>query len=237
MWYLGGKMRQSKQIVAAVEQLHPKFKIYVEPFCGALWSACAVMTAFPDRRYILNDKNSHLITFWKHSQSGWNPPEHPTEKDYEYYNRTRPANDPMTGYLGFAWSFGGKFFGGPARTDGKFKGSYSSTKKKIDVLRRSTVMFLDGDYKQVVVPKNSMVYLDPPYAGRTAQSKSNGNMDRNEYFGYARDLARHNTVIATEFVNEPGWSVIFNYGDTVVRHLNAKPKDGTVELLLKVTGV
>jgi len=50
MWYLGGKMRQSKQIVAAIDN----FSLYVEPFCGALWSATAVMKTFPGRRYLLN---------------------------------------------------------------------------------------------------------------------------------------------------------------------------------------
>lgn len=228
-------MRQSRQIVAVIATLHPDFKTYVEPFCGALWSACAVMRAFPDRRYVLNDVNPYLICFWKHAQSGWNPPEHLTERDYHHYNKTRPLNDPMTGYLGFAWSFGGKFFGGPARTAGRFKGSYGSTIDKVAVLRRSTVMFTCSSFEDVRPPPRSLVYLDPPYEARTAQSKGNGHLDRDAYFEYAGRLSKSCTVIATEFVNQRGWPVLHNYGDTVVRHLNAKPRDGTVELLLRVT--
>lgn len=234
MWYLGGKMRQAPRIVAVIRDLHPNFKIYVEPFCGALWSATAVMRAFPGRSYILNDVNPHLVTFWKHAQSGFNPPECVTENDYKYYNKTRPLNDPMTGYIGFAWSFSGKFFGGAARTDGKIKGSYKSTVDKIKILRESTVMFTCGPFEFVKPPHRSMVYLDPPYNGRTAQSK-NGTLDRPGYFKYAEGLAKNNKVIATEFINERNWPVLFNYGDTVVRHLNARPRDGTVELLLQVT--
>jgi DNA adenine methylase len=233
MRYLGGKMRQSKQIVAAIGALHPDFETYIEPFCGALWSAQAAIKAFPNRRYVLNDINPHLVDFWREAANGWSPPAEVSEATYAHYNKTRPSGDPMTGYVGFAWSFGGKFFGGAARTGGQIKGSYKSTMAKIDVLRSADVSFLCGPFGALDVPNGSMVYLDPPYEARTRQSHF-GVFNKAEYLRWAEGLAARSTVIATEFVAQPGWDVMHNYGDTVVRHLNAKPKDGTHELLMKV---
>lgn len=236
MWYLGGKMRQSKEIVKAVRYLGGKTpNVYVEPFCGALWSATAVMKEFPDWKYAMNDVNPFLIRFWQDAKDGWDPPELVSEATYVDYNTRRPANDPMTGYVGFAWSFGGKFFGGAARTNGKIKGSYGSTKTKIDMLRQCDVEFSSVDYLQVPVPMNSIVYMDPPYVGRTKQRAEN-QFDHTKYVAHCEYLVkrRNSAVIATEFQNPAGWELLHDWGDTVVRHLNAKPKDGTRELLMRV---
>jgi hypothetical protein len=233
MRYLGGKMRQSKQIVAHIKEIHPQFKTYIEPFCGALWSGVAVIKAFPNRKYVFNDINPHLIRFWSEAAKGWNPPEHVSEATYALYNETRPLDDPMTGYIGFAWSFGGKFFRGAARTDGMIKGSYKSTREKIDVLRSADVVFRLGTYNKIPIPINAMVYLDPPYEGRTKQSKFH-DFDKAAYIFWAGNLAKKSKVIATEFIEQPGWKILHNYGDTVVRHHSAKPADGTTELLMRV---
>lgn len=240
MYYIGGKKRQSGQIVDAVSLLHADFRTYVEPFCGALWSACAVMTKFPGRVYLLNDINPHLVCFWEKAYEGWNPPAEIDEETYRWYNKHRPLNDPMTGYVGFAWSFGGKFFGGLARHiagSGPLIGSYKSTKAKIDTIRMEKVVFSCLDYRRVKVPRNAMVYLDPPYEGRCPQQKKYGGIDYDTYRIYANQLAAKAVVIATAFNNISRWKVLHDYGDTVVRHLNGKPADGTREVLLQVVAL
>lgn len=233
MRYLGGKMRQSKEIVKAVRYLGGS-NTYVEPFCGAMWSATAVMKEFPDWNFICNDINPYLIRFWRDAAHGWDPPETVSEETYAWYNKHRPKNDPMTGYVGFAWSFGGKFFGGAARTNGLIKGSYKSTKDKIDILRSVNCEISCFDFDRVFVPQGSIVYMDPPYEGRTRQHSGNA-FDRNAYYEHCKKLSKRATVIASEFGNPMGWEVLHDWGDTVVRHLNAKPKDGTRELLMRVT--
>jgi DNA adenine methylase len=235
MNYLGGKWRQRRIIVEMIKKTHPDFKVYVEPFCGAMWSATAVMKEFPGRRYVLNDVNPYLMKFWKSALDGWDPPQHISEQEYLHYSKTRPMDDPMTGYIGFAWSFGGKFFAGYAR--GK-TGSISSTRKKIDIIRSENCVLSCFDYKMVKIEGTDgglkqMVYLDPPYAGRTAQAK-NGAFNHDDYLAYARAASIKAIVIATEFNAVPGWDVLHNWGDTVHRHLNAKPSDGTCELLMRV---
>lgn len=129
-------MRQSKAIGEAVRSITGgHFNMYVEPFCGAMWSATAMIEAFPDKRFVFNDINPYLMCTWRHGAAGWDPPSTLSLAVYDRLKQLKDPNDPMTGYAGFAWSFGGKFFGGLAR-DAKGgsrdfgKGSYKSTIKK-----------------------------------------------------------------------------------------------------------
>lgn len=231
MRYLGGKMRQSKIIAA---HCTGQFA-YVEPFCGAMWSAVASIKLNNNREFWLSDANPYLMTFWAAViKEGWNPPASPTEDDWRWYNKNRPIDDPMTGYLGFAWSFGGKFFGGAARSNGNFQGSHSSTMAKIKILRTADVKLQCGSFDEVNRPRHAATYyLDPPYENRTHQFKGSSQFDYGKFRAWASRLAQKNTVLTTGFETY-GWDVVHDFGDTVVRHLNAKPKDGTREFLLKV---
>lgn len=239
MRYMGGKHRQAKAIVAAVGEYHPHFDVYIEPFCGSLSSACAVIRAFPvGRIYILNDANVYLMTFWQAAIDGWNPPDVVTEEVYGWYRTHRPADDPMTAYVGFAWSFGGKFFGGFARSsDTRNQGLsiYTGVMRKIVTLRavKDSVIFMCGDYTGVPVPGGAMVYLDPPYEGRTKQASHMEAINVAAYVSYANSLTANDgcTVIASQFGERPGWITVHNWGDTVVRHHKSKGRDGTYETL------
>ncbi len=243
MWYLGGKHRQSKAIVAAVRDLYPDFAHYVEPFCGALGSASAMAAQFPDRHFILSDANPYLMRFWSAAiLEGWDPPEKVTLADWAWYKEHRPLDDPMTGYVGFAWAWLGNFFSTPAMDKKydppRFHGSYGGCMRKIEILRRANVDMRCCDYQQACVPADSMVYLDPPYHGRTKQSKDNADLDLREYKRYADSIAGRAgvVVIATEFENHHGWEVIHNWGNTIAPRGSRKdkPADPTEELLMLV---
>lgn len=239
MRYLGGKKRQFKAIIRAIEAIRPGFSVYAEPFCGEMWSATAVIEALPRRRYFLSDVNPYLIRFWRAAVfEGWDPPADPTEDEWRSYQLRKPVDDPMTGYLGFAWSFGGKFFGGAARdkTGGTFKGSYRSTCRKIDILRRADVRIECRSYDNKPLPLGCLAYLDPPYEGRTHQAhkKINGGFDHDRFRIWAEGQAARATILTTEFVNPNDWEVVHNYGDTVIRHHSGNAPDGTQELLMKV---
>lgn len=238
MWYLGGKCRQSKKIVEYIGKLCPDFQVYVEPFCGGMWSGCAVMRTFPNRIYRFSDNNPWLINFWQAAKDGWNPPREISEETYNRYRDARPLDDPMTAYCGFAWSFGGKFFGGLARTnagDVEGKGSVNSTLDKVQTIRVGNASFSCCDFTLVRKPLlRTIVYLDPSYSKRTKQH-SKSLVDYGEFYRYAEALADQGAmVLATSFTNERNRTILHNYGDTVVRHLNGKKPDGTEELLMLV---
>lgn len=242
MWYLGGKFRQSKEIVKAVQDLKPDFHTYTEPFCGAMWSACAVIKAFPDRKFLLNDVNPYLMCLWSALLEDWDPPEFISLETYNDYKEKRPINDPMTAYIGFAWSFGGKFFGGYARNKSgskEGKGSYRSLKTKQQILKSADVTLSCQCFNELNMDAggSDVCYLDPPYDGRTKQSNVVGEFDIISHYNWAESLTEveDRLVVATDFGNPRRWKVVHNFGDTVVRHLNSKGRDGTEELLLLVT--
>lgn len=232
MRYLGGKFRQAKEIARIVSEMGKPVS-YHEPFCGSLASAIAVSKVIPGVPVVLSDANPYLMSFWIGSKNGFNPPETITEADYATYNSKRDVNDPMTGYVGFACSFGGKFFGGAARTDGVIRPSWKNTMERIRWVRDNDVSLSCCAYwDHSSQTTGSLTYLDPPYVGRTPQSKVVPPFDREHFETYAEGLP--GSVISSEFINPRGWEVLHNWGDTVVRHLNAKAPDGTVELLMRV---
>lgn len=234
MRYLGGKFRQSKQIAEYVKSMSNVADIteYGEPFCGSLSSAIAVSQVLPGVRVRLSDANPYLMRFWVAAKGGFNPPETITESDYAFYNKNRPKDDPMTGYVGFACSFGGKFFGGAARTNGVIKPSWKNTMDRVRWVREFDVELSCRPYWEFESCDTALTYLDPPYVGRTPQSREVPPFDREHFVLYAESLP--GSVIASEFINDREWNVVHNWGDTVVRHLNAKPADGTSEVLMRV---
>lgn len=236
MRYIGGKHRQSKKIAEYVGLLAPDFRTYVEPFAGAMGAACRVVEAYPGRRYILSDANPHLMCFWKAAvEGGWDPPKRVTEKDYLRYKRDLPAGDPMTAYLGFAYSFMGAFYSGMAakNPDGTLNGSRASTIRKIEVLRRADVKLSCAPFGKVKPPPGACVYLDPPYAGRTPQWKQNA-FDQGEYVAYARSIAPGRVVLATSFDPMPRWKLLYNYGCTISPRFSGPPDESVHEYLWRV---
>ncbi len=73
--------------------------------------------------------------------------------------------DPLTAWYGNALSFGGKWFGGVARTNhmGQIKVMDMKTEalKSVPKIRLSNL-----DYQQLLIPDDSVVYCDPPIRGQ-----------------------------------------------------------------------
>jgi DNA adenine methylase len=176
---------------------------------------------------------------WKGAVAGWDPPLTVTEDQYLDYKIHKPLGDPMTAYIGFAYSFAGKWYGGPARRandKSKLQDScITSTNRKINILRQNKkkLRISKTDFRACKIPDGAMVYLDPPYIGRTKRGSDVGFNDA-DYEVWARDLSARCTVIATDFKHRTRWTILHDYGDTVVRHQNSKGSDGTSELLMLV---
>jgi hypothetical protein len=119
MRYMGGKFRQSKAIVQCLRPYFNENTMYVEPFCGGMWSACRVIDELHPKSVILNDINKPLMLLWdKCIKDGvdWLPTDSEVvEREYQNYRLVQDENDPLTAWYGIALSFGGKWFGGVAR--------------------------------------------------------------------------------------------------------------------------
>lgn len=241
MWYMGGKFRQSKAIVEVLRPYVTSDTVYVEPFCGGMWSAARVARELHPKEVILNDINKPLMLLWEkclREGCDWLPVGSETvEREYQGYKARQDENDPLTAWYGIALSFGGKWFGGVARNsrirenDG-YESQRNSTESKVDSLSKVNTDLHIGSYKDLTVPDNAVVYLDPPYEGRT-KAHHFDLFNYNEFWDYVRELSKRCTVFTSCFDCPKDFETIYEWGDTVVRHLNSKGTDGTNERLVK----
>lgn len=242
MRYMGGKHRQSKAITEALAPLSAG-QYYYEPFCGALGSASAVVPHF--EMSFLSDASKPLITMWQAMLDGWEPPSFVSEDLYKKYADKRhapDAEDPLTAWMGYAMSFGGKWFGGYARQAANdvegTKRSQANQKRaalsKIAAVRGKCKLAC-MDYIEAIenIRPGSVVYLDPPYADRTRAHHTSKGFNHADFWDRAKKLSEHSTVFVSEFIAPKGWAVVHSWGDTVVRH-KISESDGTNECLFRL---
>lgn len=241
MRYMGGKFRQSKAIVEVLRPYIDPNTVYVEPFCGGMWSAARVAKELKPGLVILNDINRPLMLLWEkclREGCDWLPVDaEQVEREYPKYRTTQDENDPLTAWYGIALSFGGKWFGGVARhTKGQQETTYEAERKsmykKIDSLRMVQTELHTGSYNELEIPNNAVVYLDPPYEGRT-KAHHFDKFDYTEFWQWVRELSKRCTVFTSCFDCLEDFETVYEWGDTVVRHLNGKGTDGTNERLVK----
>ena len=199
MQYMGGKTLSAKSISSIINK-NIEGKIFYSLFCGA----CSVESKVNSKIKICNDYHEYLIALLKACQEGFIPPENITKEEYEYIKNNLNENKPLSGFVGFGCSFGGKWFGGYSKCTKKYnytKGSKNSLLKKMKTLNKDTTTFLNLSYNEVEIKNNSIIYCDPPYENTTSYSNSN-NFNHKEFWEYMRCLSENNIVFISE-LNAP----------------------------------
>lgn len=240
MRYMGGKFRQSKAICQVLKPYVKEDTIYVEPFCGGMWSAARVARELHPRGMILNDINKPLMLLWeKCLKEGcdWLP-SYPTVEEYAKYKEEQPENDPLTAYYGFGFSFGGAWYTSYIKPGTSHNGNQvRSIKRKIDALSQTPFLALYcGSYKDLGIPDGAVVYCDPPYEGRT-KAHHFDSFDFPQFWQWVRDLSKRCTVFVSCFDCPEDFETVYSWGDTVHRYTDGKREagytDGTCERLVK----
>lgn len=227
MQYFGGKYRVAKDISNIINNIIDD-KDYVEPFCGACNVMSNIITSGNKYAY---DKHLYLIEMWKQIQSGWIPPTNITEQDYYFYKEHKDEYPHIAGFVGFACSFSGKWFGGYARNsrgDNFAKnGSNSLIKQRNRIL---DIFFKQSDYKDLCF-KNKFIYCDPPYKNTT---QYNGcTFDYEEYLLWVKKQSGNNIVLCSEYdINIPiGANVIWEKKSKKEIRNKSNNREGTTEVL------
>lgn len=165
MKYMGSKRKIIKDILPFILKNKKENQYYVEPFVGGCNSIECVYSKFR----IGADINYYLIELWKKVSEGWIPPLDLTEEEYNKIKNNKDNYDPwLVGYVGFALSYGGKFFGGWSRNkNGRnyVKEAYNSALKQFPKLKN--IEFIHSSYEDLIIPEKSIIYCDPPYKGTT----------------------------------------------------------------------
>ena len=234
---MGGKCRQSRGIVECIRPYAEDGFTYVEPFCGAMWSAARVCRDLHPGRVILNDVNRPLMLLWRKvldEGAGWLPFDmDEIEANYRYYKYDAPDDDPLKAWYGTACSFGGKWFGGVGRSNHEtdFEPQVRSTARKADALRPYRPELYWESYERLSIPDGSVVYCDPPYQART-KGHYFESFDYDGFWQWIRELSSRCTVFVSCFEFPEDFREIYRWGDTVVRHNHGRGSDGTCERMV-----
>lgn len=194
MQYMGGKTRIAKEILPLILADRKEGQYFVEPFCGG----CNVTDKVSGNR-IANDYNEYLIAMFEGLVSG---EKYPEKISRELYNDVKSCfragsgkYDPgFMGWVGFMASYRATFFGGYSgtysctymRSNGEYKDRVSEAVRNItkQIPKLQGVEFRSGDYKNLQIPEESIIYCDPPYMNTTGYAKG---LDHDEFWQWCRE--------------------------------------------------
>lgn len=193
MQYLGGKSKTWKQIVSFLESVREDNQPYIEPFVGGAW----VLQGMSGKR-AASDANKALITLYSHLQLGWVPPVDVDEEMYARLKSVQDADDPLTAFVGFGVSFGGKWFGGFARSN--VSRNYASNAKNSLLKQLPKIQDTEFSHKSYLdyAPTGALIYCDPPYANTTGYDGV-GAFDSSLFWETMRVWSKDNTVVISEY--------------------------------------
>lgn len=202
MRYVGSKNRISKELAPIIQSyITDETVAYIEPFVGG----ANMIDKIKHHNKIGSDLHKQLIALLNYTRDNYELLPTTISKD-EYKNVKQNPDSYDTWYVGlvgFCASFGAKYFGGYARNNkGDNSGEWSAgaiknLKKQSELFKnirfecKSFTDYNPSDYN------NCVFYLDPPY--RKTLSYSTGNFPYEEFDEWAIELAKHNTVLISEY--------------------------------------
>lgn len=232
MQYFGGKQKIAGYIADFINA-QEREREYAEPFCGS----CNVASKVHIKNKLLNDKNPYLIEMFKALQNGWIPPKNVSEEEYQLAKKNQDKEPHIAGFIGFACSFAGKFWGGYAR-DSKGGGSgnyalrgHNSILKKMNTLMNAE--FTCKDFTELQY-NNCIIYCDPPYKNTTPYYKKIlGEFSYDKFLEWINEQSKNNIILVSEYkhnVPEGAYILLEIPSRTSIRDKNDKVIE-TVEVL------
>ena len=223
MQYFGGKQRISKEIVSFLQNYQNKHKYILEPFVGG----CNIISEMNGKRFA-SDVNEYLIEMYIALQRGWYPPKSLTMTEYDYIKNNKNENKPLSGFVGIACSYAGKWFGGYAKNNSGRNyclNGYNTILKLIPKIK--DIKFKCVDYKEIT-PKNCLIYCDPPYQNATRYDIV-GSFDHKQFWDYMRNWSEDNTVFISEYSSPEDFKCVWHKETK----LDIQNKNGEKELRIE----
>ena len=211
MKYMGSKARLSKHILPIIlKNRIDENHLYVEPFVGGgnlidkvtgnRWGNDFFKPTFEALSLI----RDNLEKFPKNNLEF-------TEEDHKICRKDK--THPLHGLAGFAFSFAGGFYGGWCRGKDNFgkdrdyiNEAYKNALKQSPLLQN--VRLTNLSYDEMDIPKNSIVYCDPPYQNTTSY-KTKVNFDHDKFWEWVRVLSKDNEVFVSEYSAPNDFETVF----------------------------
>lgn len=233
MKYLGGKARLAKHLVKVIADIEPGITTIAEPFCGGGWMTTELAKHY---QVMASDAHEDLILMWQAVMAGWVPPDVVTEELYQQVKKTDPS--PLRGFVGFACSFGARWFGGYARSR-SVRGYAAESQRAVlkqKVVMDNRVSFSCADYKETRIELSDAVYCDPPY--KNTKGYATGAFDHEEFWAVMDSWTTNVPVFVSEKTAPDGWTCVWekehsrsvraNHSTSYTEKLFYKPKLDTL---------
>lgn len=225
MKYMGSKNRHARELLPFILEGRTDGQWYVEPFVGG-----GNMIDKVGGNRIGSDIHECLIeALVLIRDSADKLPDLVTEE--EYAAAKEEPNKGLRGYIGFAMSFGGKWFGGYRRDKAGMKGCVDnmrtqSRRSKQNALKQQPglqgVQLVCTTYDHLWIPEGSIIYCDPPYANTT---KYKDSFDHVAFWQWCRDKVKegHN-VFVSEYSAPEDFTCVWQktVNNTLVKDSGAK---------------
>lgn len=212
MKYQGSKNKYAKRILSYIlPHRNGNDQYWVEPFAGGMNMIDKV-----NGKRIANDVNPFIIEMFQQLVNGvFVPPDSVSEELYNDIKQNKNDYNPaLVAFVGIGCSFGAKWFSSYARS--RSREDYCGESKR-NVLRQKEllkgVVFIHGTYSDLSIPKNSIIYCDPPYEGTAGYG--NIKFDNNKFWNWAR---QQSNIFISEYTAPADFKCIWQ--DTTTSNLN-----------------
>ena len=169
MLYMGGKGRIGKHIAKTILDYTDRRDHYYEICLGGGSSFAHLAQHF--EHVHAGDVHEDLMLMWQAAAKGWIPPSSVSEEEYRNIRHTEPS--ALRGFIGFGCSFGGKWWGGFARSKQNGNDYYAkhASKSVIEIgalMHSRSAELRIASFLDWAPESNAVVYADPPYRSTTA---------------------------------------------------------------------
>lgn len=202
MVYVGSKSRLAKYLVPRIQAIIDIKHIttYIEPFVGG----ANIIDKIRCNKKIGYDIHSGLIDIYNSVKTGWVPPLHITEDEY---NSAKNLEEPLKSYIGFTGSYASKYFGGFARTS---KRDIYNERTRNFLKQIPNLLDIQFETKNFIYVQSAgaLIYCDPPYANTTKYSTEAFNHEI--FWNWVREQSRNNIVLVSEFIAPKDFKCIWS---------------------------
>lgn len=210
-------------------------RTWVEPFVGG-----GNMIDKVDGSRIGADVNPYLIqALLLIRDNVYAIPDVITEEDYQAFKQGICLDDGLRGWVGFAMSFGGKWFGGYRRDTAG--GEVDNERKQTQRAKRSAIKqspklqgaeLVCSSYDELIIPDRSIIYCDPPYENTTKYGvKQAQSFDHAKFWEWCRQKTRDGHKVYVSEYNAPADFKCVWQGEIASNLSNTKNDKRAVEKL------
>lgn len=235
---MGGKSRLAREIHDVILKyehilLKSNTNDFIEPMCGSLSVTLKFVADKTREKIIVCDNNIDLINFYKHLKKYGpdNVPDYVDEKTYLDVKLNKFVT-PFKAYIGTIFSYFANYFNSYR---GKYQPIEVTQKEGINARNKLTklVPMLDyieihdaNDYSKfydILQPKNSIIYCDPPYKCKSSNSTINmRNFDSITFWQKMREWSKDNLVFISEIEENVPDDFIIVWTKTLTRNMKGK---------------